>query len=110
MTTDSDEFLSIKGLRPEQVSRLTAIRDKMLGWLFVGCAIDVDHDHFWKRGNLVRDVGEAQLFTNATKAEREIERRVRSGCDDERVLTVVGVYRKDDEWDTGPPMPPLPQP
>lgn len=107
MKGDDDKYLSIEGLRPDQVRQLTIIRDNMLGWRFVGCAIDVDSDHLWNRGSLVRALGEAQLFKSAAKAELEIERRIRGGDDDDRMLTVVGVYRKGDEWEPGPAVPPL---
>lgn len=107
MKEDTNKALSLEGLRPDQASLLRTMRDKMLGWRFVGCAIDIDGDHYWQRGSLVRAVGEAQHFKSAAKAELAIERSVRSGDDDERVLSVVGVYRKGDEWDTGPAVPPL---
>jgi hypothetical protein len=104
---DPENALSLEGLLPEQAGLLRTMRDKMLGWRFVGCAIDIDGDYYWQRGSVVRAVGEAQHFKSAAKAELEIERRVRSGDDDERVLSVVGVYRKGDDWDTGPAVPPL---
>jgi hypothetical protein len=97
--------ISLDGLRHDQVARLTRMRNEMLGWEFVGCAVDIDDDYFWCRGARVRGLGEAELFKDAAAAEKAIEARIRSGPDDERELTVVGVYRKDDEWQSGPCLP-----
>jgi hypothetical protein len=98
--------LSIEGLRPDQVRRLTEMRDEMLGWQFVGCAVDIDDDYYWSRGDRVRCIEDAEHFKDATAAKRAIETRIRGGgAYDEREFTVVGVYRKGDEWDRGPCQP-----
>lgn len=98
-------ILSLKGLRPDQVSRLTSLRDEMLGWQFVGCAVDIDGDYYWSRGDRVRSIDEAEVFTDAKAAHVAIKHCIRCGPHDGRELTVVGVYRKADGWELGPCQP-----
>ena len=101
----SEETLSLKGLRPDQIQVLVRARDEALGWEFVGCAVDIDRDYYWAAdGDRVRGLEEAGLFPDRAAAEREIATVIRTPGDTEdcRELTVVGVYRKGDEWDEGP--------
>lgn len=101
----NEDVMSLKGLRPDQIQALVRARDEALGWEFVGCAVDIDRDYYWAAdGDRVRGLEEAGLFPDRAAAEREITTVIRTPGDTEdcRDLTVVGVYRKGDEWDEGP--------
>jgi hypothetical protein len=99
--------LSLAGLRPDQIERLTATRDDLFGWEHVGCAVTTDNDdcYFWSNNDRASDIEAASIYVSRAEAEREIIETIRPAlglADDERELTVVGVYRKGDEYDTGP--------
>lgn len=94
--------LSLAGLRPDQICRLTRLIADMRAEKLVGYAIDIDQDYLWCRGDIVRVPEDAELFATPDAARKAIKTRVRNGADDERVLTVVAVYRTGDDWRTEP--------
>jgi hypothetical protein len=94
--------LSLAGLRPDQIRRLTRLLADMRAEKLVGYAVDIDQDYLWCRGDIVRVPEEAELFPNVEAAKKAIRTKVRDGANDGRVLTVLAVYRAGDDWRTGP--------
>ncbi len=100
---DAGKTLSLEGLRPDQAARLTRMRDEMLGWLFVGCAVDINDDYYWNEDDEpARSLEDATIYTDEAAATRAINDTIRPCEGEDSMLKIVGVYRKGDELDRGP--------
>ena len=98
--------LSLEGLRPDQIRRLTKMRDEMLGWQFMGCAVDIDGDYYWNDDDEpVRGLDSATIYPDEAAATHAIDETIRPCVGEESELKIVGAYRKGDEWDRGPCQP-----
>lgn len=92
--------ISVEGLRPDQIARLEAMRDDMLGWVYIGCAVYIDRDFYLTGQGRTYLIDEAETYQFVHQAQ-EIVNTIRED-DDDREFVIVGIYRKGDKWERGP--------
>jgi hypothetical protein len=91
--------ISVEGLRPDQIKRLEAMRNDMLGWQFVGYAIAVGPDGYLWPNDTHGGEDKANAFSTPTGALEEFV-TIQSALGDDVELSVVELYRNGDLWET----------
>lgn len=101
----SEQTLPLAGLRPEQIKRLAAMRDGMLGWTPDGFVVERISDGAFIGYDGSTGIERARIADRVEAEEwmqQQIDDDKADGSDDTEGYRLLQVYRKDKGYDAGP--------